>query len=273
MERDTDNPEYVEQVWRTYLTTGDFETERKQRQWFKMLPGHPRCKICYAPFKGIGSGITRILFDKHPSNLNPRLCNACESFAKEHQGGAEVELSLLFVDIRGSSQMAERMSPKEFSRHIDRFYTTATDILTKTDGLIDKIIGDQVAAMYVPGFAGSEHAARAIRAAQEIMAKTGHGRDNQPWISLGAGVHTGVAFVGSLGRQDGTRDITVLGDDANIAARLSTEANPGEILISETAYSSAKSTQPDLPVRRLSLKGRTQGVDVRVLTEFQPAHS
>ena len=201
--------------------------------------------------------------------MNPLLCNACEEFARAFQGGAEVELSLLFADIRGSTALAEKMSPTDFSRLINRFYNTSSHVLVHSDALIDKIIGDQVAGMYVPGFAGPDHARRAITAAQEILRKTGHMNPDGPWIPLGAGVHTGTAFVGSVGSKDGTADITVLGDAPNTAARLATSAGQGEILISEAAYAAAGMQSHALEKRDLELKGKSEPISVHVLTEYR----
>lgn len=225
----SEQDKYAERVWRNYLTLGQENAgERRMRHLLRWLPGDPRCKSCYAPFRGAGSWFARLAYGKRPSHLNPYLCNVCEEFAKKYQGGAEIELSLLFVDVRGSTALAERMSPIEYSRLINRFYKTATHVLVNSDALIDKIIGDQVAGMYVPGFAGQEHARRAFEAAQEIMLETGHRSENGPWIPLGTGVHTGIAYVGSVGSGEGTSDITVLGDAANTAARLSSQAQVGK---------------------------------------------
>jgi adenylate cyclase len=118
-----DQENMAEEVWRTYLTTGENEVERRQRRILKLLPGSPRCKSCYAPFSGAGSTIARLFYSKKPSNLNPFLCNACELFARSHLGGAEVELSLLFADARGSTSMAENLGTAKFSQLINRFYT------------------------------------------------------------------------------------------------------------------------------------------------------
>ena len=148
--------EAIEHLWRTYLTTGEIEAERRKRRLFKILPGSPRCKNCYAPFQGAGSRVVRLVYGKRPSNLNPQLCNVCEEFARQYQGGAEIELSLLFADVRGSTTIAEGMSPTEFGRLINRFYRAASHIMVHTDALIDKIIGDQAAGMYVPGIAGPD---------------------------------------------------------------------------------------------------------------------
>jgi adenylate cyclase len=260
--------EAVERLWRTYLTTGEFEKERRQRRFFRLLPGTPRCKNCYAPFRGAGSTVVRLLYGKRPSNLNPQLCNVCEQFAAQFQGGAEIELSLLFADVRGSTSLAEAMSPRDFGRLINRFYSTATQVMVRSDALIDKITGDQVAAMYVPGFAGAAHAHRALEAAQEILRATGHGRTEEPWIPLGVGVHTGIAFVGSVGAEGGTSDITVLGDAANTAARLASSARQGEILISDAAFRAAGVDLGALEERQLELKGKSERVLVHVLAKF-----
>jgi adenylate cyclase len=127
--------------------------------------------------------------------------------------------------------------------------------------------------MYVPGFAGSDHAQKAAQAAQEIMKATGHGTTGSPWISLGAGVHAGVAFVGSLGSDDGTSDITVLGDAANTAARLSSLAGIGEILVSTTASSAGGLDTSNLEQRNLELKGKSEQVSVSVLKHYEPQNN
>lgn len=265
------NPEeeaMVEEVWRNFLTNGYNPFEVRARRLFHLIPSNPRCKLCQAPFSGIGGGVMRSVFGKRPSNLNPQLCNMCEQFAQQHQGGAETELSLLFADVRGSSALAEKMTPTEFSKLINRFYNTATHVLVHTNALIDKIIGDQVAGMFVPGFAGAQHAQQAIAAAKEILTATGHGDPGGPWIALGVGVHTGRAFVGGVGSSTGTTDITVLGDVPNTAARLSSNARVGEILISEAARSAAGFDSSGLERRALELKGKSEVVSVYVLTDY-----
>lgn len=273
MSERNDQESLAEKVWRTYLTTGDYEAERRQRRFFRFLPGSPRCKSCYAPFSGAGSAVVRLFYSKKPSNMNPHLCNVCEEFARKYPGGAEVEMSLLFADVRGSTQLAERLGTTQFSRLINRFYRISSHILVESDALIDKIIGDQVAGIYVPGFAGIKHTRRAIEAGRNLLAATGHGDANNPWIPLGVGIHTGIAYVGSVGSKDGTMDITVLGDVANTAARLASEAKTGEILISDAAYQVAELKPGLLDVRQLALKGKSQAVSVHVLDEHSQSQS
>ena len=268
MNEKSNHDKYVEEVWHSILTTGFSTNENRYRQLFGRLPSNPRCRICNAPFKGIGGSVVRILLDKRQSNLNPNLCNACEKFAIENQGGAEIELSLLFADVRGSTTLAEKMSALQFSQLINRFYNSVTDVLIRSDALIDRLVGDQVIGLFVPGFAGSEHAQHAIKAAQDIMVATGHGMPDRARIPLGIGVHTGTAFVGAVGSKDGTMDITVLGDAANTAARLSSSAADGEILVSETAWETAALKMLPPEKRTLDLKGKTEPVAVYALMDY-----
>lgn len=265
----TEHDAMVEEVWRRYLTTGEFGKERRQRHFFRLLPGAPRCKNCYAPFQGLGSRIVRMLYQKQPSKLNPQLCNFCDVFASRHQGGAEVELALLFADVRGSTPIAESMEPLAYSKLINRFYTTATQVMVRSDALIDKITGDQVAGIYVTGFAGPNYTARALEAAREILKATGHNSADGPWIPIGAGVHTDVAFVGSVGSPQGAYDITVLGDAANTTARLASSAKQGEILLSNAAYAAITPALGPLEQRQLQLKGKSDPLLVHVLPANQ----
>jgi len=255
----------VEEIWREMLTTGEFEHTRRWRRIFKILPRDPRCVGCYAPFQGIGSTIIRVLWGIHSSRLNPRFCNDCEIFAEEYQGGAVVELAMLFADVRGSTSLAENLDPSEFKQLIDRFYNTATQVLVRSDALIEKLMGDEVVALYVPGFAGPNYTGKALEAAQELLTVTGHANQNGPWIPVGVGVHFGSAFVGAVGSKQGVFEITALGDAVNTTSRLAANAGKGEIIVSEEAYSKAGIEFGELEKRELNLKGRSEPVNVRII--------
>ncbi len=158
------------------------------------------------------------------------------------------------------------MSATEFSRLMNRFYAVATDVLIKTDALIDKLIGDEVMGVYFPAFAGSEPARLAVQAAQELLRVTGHGDRGGPWLPVGVGVHTGITFFGTVSGADGTfSDFTALGDNVNITARLASQAGPGEALISDAACSAAGLDLGHLEQRQLELKGKSEPVGVRVM--------
>jgi adenylate cyclase len=255
----------TEEVWHSMLTTGDYNNMGRMRKIFKYLPKDPRCAHCNAPFEGIGATLVKLFYEIQPSKMNPRMCNDCEIFAEEHQGGAEVELAMLFADVRGSTTIAEGASSVEFAQLIDRFYQVATEVLIHADALIEKLIGDEVTALFVPGYAGGDYTRRSIGAAQELLNATGHKDPAGPWVPVGVGVHHGRAFVGAVGSKEGVVEITALGDAVNIAARLASQAGPGEIIVSEEAILSGGLDGEEFERRRLSLKGRSEPVDVRIM--------
>jgi adenylate cyclase len=225
------------------------------------LPSPPRCKLCNAPFRGPGGLLMRAIA-YGPSPLNRRLCKWCIRAVHKHPGGAEVEISVLFADVRGSTGIAEEMAPEEFSRLMARFYGAAAEVIDERDGIVDKFVGDAAVALFIPGFAGSDHAAAAIAAARDLLEQTGNdGQD--PWIPVGAGVHTGRSFVGSVGEGD-ARDFTALGDTVNTTARLTGLAGAGEVLISAEAAEAGGLETDGLDRRALELRGRDQRVDAWV---------
>jgi len=213
--------------------------------------------------KAPGSVILRP-FGFGPSALNRRLCRACFKQIDKLPGGAEIELSLLFADVRGSTGLAERMPAREFSRLISRFYGAAGRVVDNWNGLIDKFVGDEVVALFIPGFAGEDHASRAVGVARELLRETGND-GSDPWGPIGAGVHTGVAFVGSVGEGDDC-DFTAVGDAVNTAARLASSAASGEILVSTAALAASGFDSSGLETRTLTLRGRDETVDAIVAT-------
>lgn len=183
-----------------------------------------------------------------------------------YPGGAEIELSLLFADVRGSTHLAEGMSAAEFSLLLNRFYNAATDVLIRTDAFIDKLVGDEVIGLYIPGYAGDHHAGKAVQAAQDLGRAMGYGTTSGSWLPIGIGVHTGVAYVGTVqGIEGAVTDFTALGDNVNITARLAAMARPGEALISDAAYAAAGLDLGNLARRELELEGKAEHVSVRVL--------
>jgi adenylate cyclase len=251
--------------WRRVLT-GEIGGLRILRRIHKTIPSEPRCKFCYVPF-GKPGGLVLGLLGGKPSPMNRRLCTWCMKKAHKYPGGAEVEISVMFADVRGSTALAERLPPGEFGQLLIRFWGTAARVIDRGDGIVDKFVGDEAVALFIPGFAGKDHAARAIESAGELLAETGHG-DPEPWIPIGIGVHTGVSLVGYLGEGD-ARDFTAVGDTVNTAARLTSMAGLGEILISDAAANAAGLNTSSLEKRTLELRGRKQSVNAWV----QPAAS
>ncbi len=247
-------------VWWFWFASSAFDVDKRLRRLFRVLPHDPRCKFCLAPFQGAGGAMVRLLFRKERSALNPSFCNMCDMASRKFPGGAEVEMSMLFADIRGSTVLSETMKPVEFSRLINRFYTEATKIIAREDGLVEKLAGDSVAAFWGTGFAGPNYIRRTIDTAQEL-ARTMVRHE----IPVGIGVHSGVAFFGAVGTPDGLTDITAVGDEVNVAARLASKAAAGEIIVSERTIQAAGLDGSELAARSLELKGVGMPVLVRVM--------
>ncbi len=179
-------------------------------------------------------------------------------------GGAEVEISVLFVDLRGSTSLAETMSPSEFGALINRFYLAVDAAITEADGIVDNHIGDGVLGLFIPLWAGKGHAEAALKAARHILATVGYA-DGAPWAPAGIGINTGVAYVGIVSGSDEPDDFTALGDVVNTASRLSSAAAAGEILISLATANEAGVDATGAERRALELKGKQEMVEALAL--------
>jgi adenylate cyclase len=250
-----------EAYWRDYLTRGS-GAEHYGRLLFKRIPSDPRCRLCAAPFAGVGAPVMRLI-GKQPSNSNPHMCNACFVNLQRHHGGAEIDASLVFADIRGSTTLAESMSPGAFHDLVDRFYATAIKVVFDHDGAIDKFVGDELVAMFFPLISGERHAERGVEAAMALLTATGHADPRGPWLPVGAGVNSGRVWFGAVGDGDHT-ELTALGDRVNVTARLASAAKAGEVLVTVEAASAA-GLDPNLERRSLELKGKAMATEVVTL--------
>jgi adenylate cyclase len=162
----------------------------------------------------------------------------CERLFTQCRGGAEVEIAVIYADVRGSTQLAARMRPVEFGALMERFFIAATRILTADGAAIDKMAGDEVIALYLPGLMVDRRNFRrnAARAGVELLRATGHSDVGGPWLPIGVGVHAGVAFVGSIGTERGTYEFAALGETMNLGARLVAAAGTGEVVVSDTIW-------------------------------------
>src|SRR5712691_3122028 len=251
-----------EAVWRTILM-GTRRLTRFERSAFSHLPSPPRCAICASPFNGPFAPVLRA-FGRAPFAKNPRYCAVCIGGLMKHKGGAEVELTALFADVRGSTPMAERLGAPGLHDLMDRFYSEGVDALIHGGALVERFMGDQIVGYFVPGYAGRDHPRRALETGLEVLRITGNVGGGAAWLPVGVGVHTGTAFIGTVGRPGGLIELTALGEDVNVAARLASEATAGEIVCSETAFRSAG---VDLASERrvVTLKGVSEPVSVRVI--------
>jgi len=261
-----------DEVWYHYLT-GEWRV--KPPTWYRIfisirqklyerLPSDPHCVECGMPMAGLGGVLLRFN-GSAPSSFSSILCSACERVVRRKESGAEVELSMLFADVRDSTSLAERTPTTEYKALIQRFYKETSHVLIHHNSMVNRLMGDQVSALFVPRFAGKNHPKVAIEAAREVLKVTGHGSEGGPWVPVGVGVHTGKAFVGAVGSAEGVNEIAVLGSAANLCARLSSQAAAGEILVSRDSVELAGMQVEGLEKRELKLKGISEKVPVRVI--------
>jgi adenylate cyclase len=254
-----------EELWRTIFVDGHPKL-RSFQKFHSILPSPPRCKMCFAPFCGIGSLWMR-LRGKGPSSRNPRYCSACDKFLRAFPGGAEIDLSMVFVDVRGSVPLAEQLKPAEYSRYMAGFFQSATQALINTDGFVIDFRGDCVVGVYPPGFSGSDHAKKAIEAAHQLVGDIQPKTPECAVLPIGVGAHWGTVYIGTMsGAEGGMQDIGIFGDNANIAARLSQAAGPGEALISDALCIVSGLPTDRLEARQLELKGRSAACTAYVIS-------
>ena len=169
---------------------------------------------------------------------------------------------MLFADVRGYTRLTEEMSPAEVPDLMNRFYETASSALLRHDALLGQIEGDNVMALFLPGFAGRDYKARAVEAGRELVRAVGVESDFG--FDIGVGIATGEEFVGNVGG-GGYKDFTALGDVTNTAARLTAQAAPGDVLVDAETYAAVAPSYPLASRRELELKGKAAPVEAYVI--------
>jgi adenylate cyclase len=254
----------AEDEFRRFLT-GEEPGFERFRNAMRRIPSSPRCKLCSAPFEGAGGAVMRHLgFSRFRGN--PAICRNCiTSYNKSQVTGAEIPVSLMFADVRGSTGIAESMRPAEFRAYLDQFYRIGADVILDATGLVDKLVGDEVIGLFFGGVSGPRHAAAAISAATDLVARTSRAGTTSGGIPVGAGVHTGEAYVGTTGPKGAVDDFTALGDVVNTTARLASLAEAGEVLVTVAAAEAAELSLDGLERRNLEVRGRQEPIDVLVM--------
>jgi adenylate cyclase len=126
---------------------------------------------------------------------------------------------------------------------------------------VDKLIGDEVMAFFIPGFSGPDFTSKAVDAGRSLMRAFGFGGSEEPWLPVGIGIDVGPAFVGNIG---GERivDFTALGDPVNTAQRIQAKAKPGELLVSDSAFAVVAERFPGAARRVIRLRGKNAEIGV-----------
>jgi adenylate cyclase len=244
-------PEDWEVLWRLH----EYGFNRAVNWLFFALPRSPRCAVCGAPFAGPGRWVASPL-GYRPSRKNPTVCSTCVELAPP--GGMTMPTGVLFADLRGFTARFDGGDPEEASKVLRRFYRCAEDVLFPR-AVIDKLIGDEVMALYLPAlkrdFSREDVPALMLEHARDLLRAVGYGSGEQPFVEMGIGLDFGEAFVGNIG-QRALYDFTAVGDVVNTAARLQGQAAGGEIVVSERV---ASGLPEQIGTRvELELKGKSQ---------------
>ncbi|HKB51729.1 MAG TPA: adenylate/guanylate cyclase domain-containing protein [Solirubrobacterales bacterium] len=237
-----------------YFELASGRVESGLSRLLRTLPSSPRCGICGAPFAGFGARLLRPLGYRQ-SRKSPNLCATCVEASPP--GGMTTEAGVLFADLRGFTRLSEETDPEAVSILLHRFYACAEDVLFP-EAVIDKLIGDEVMALYLPMYGRFDEAAPVMLGhARDLLRRVGYGSAEGPFTEVGIGLDYGEAFVGNVGRRS-LNDFTAVGDVVNVAARLQGEASGGEILVSGRL---AKRLAEPLGERlELTLKGKAEPV-------------
>jgi class 3 adenylate cyclase/DNA-binding NarL/FixJ family response regulator len=178
----------------------------------------------------------------------------------------EVEVTVLFSDIRGFSTIAERLSARDVASVVGKHLSAMAEVVLAQGGMIDKFQGDAVMAVFGAPDPAPDHAERSLRCAvamQERQAELnaeGWGVDGLPTLGVGIGVNTGPVIAGTVGG-GGRLEYTVVGDAVNVASRLQSEAQAGEIVASASTVASAPSVTCE-SIGPRTVKGREEPVEV-----------
>jgi adenylate cyclase len=258
--------------WEAYLRFGSQPQTQAFKRLLRALPSTPRCGYCGAPFAGFGAVLVRRL-GYRPSRKNPNICSTCVEMAPP--GGMTTEIGVLFADLRGFTARSEDITPEQATTQLRRFYAHAEKVFFP-EALIDKLIGDEVMALYVPAILGDHDepdgsASRALVAglmvdhARELLQRVGYGTPDGPEFELGIGIDFGEAFIGNIGNA-AVHDFTAVGDVVNTASRLQGQAAGGEVVLSARLadHLPAPIGEPE----QLVLKGKRDPLDAYRVSWF-----
>lgn len=179
-------------------------------------------------------------------------------------GGEKREVTILFSDIRGFTTIAENMTPQDTMKLLNDYYGTAIDIIFKFEGVLDKFLGDGIMVFWNAPIEQENHQLLACQCAIEMQ--DGFDRLNERRIKrgdepiyIGIGVNTGEAIAGSVGSEE-RMEYTIVGDNVNLAYRINSQTDRGQILISERTYNEVSQYVEATPLPPRKVKGKVKPV-------------
>ena len=187
--------------------------------------------------------------------------------------GHRSEATIVFVDIRGFSSYSEVKEPEEIVEKLNQYFEIATQVIQDYGGYVDKFIGDAVLGVFGVPVYHENHVLRAVSAANDMQKAflEKHENGNDLLQSVGIGINSGVVVSGNIGSQN-RMEYTVIGDSVNLAAHLYRLANPGEIIISKSAYVHLKDILEVEPLPPQYIKGKSEPVETFRLLGIRENH-
>jgi adenylate cyclase len=193
------------------------------------------------------------------SRMNPNVCTVCERHFSAVKKAKQIvtRATVLFADVRGYTGLSQTLDATVVTQMLGEFYEHCAQEVWAADGIINKLIGDAVLAVYNFPIAQEDHVEHAVQSAIGLQKRCAGLRavspDGDEDIGVGVGIHTGDISIGEIG--DFCRDFTAIGPAVNLAARLQTAAAPGEVLLSADAYACVAASYPGIEPEELALKG------------------
>lgn len=190
-------------------------------------------------------------------------------------GGRKEMVTVLFADIRGFTSMAENLEPQEVVEQLNEYLETMTPIIFANHGIIDKFVGDEIMAYFGAPVYPEDHSWRAVKTAIEMQAALdGLCRkwrsERRPGMRIGIGVNTGPVVMGNIGSSQ-YMDFTLIGDSVNVASRLCSIAEPGEVLVGAATLKEVADRVSVLKTRETTIRGRVSPVTVHSVSAVLPS--
>lgn len=203
--------------------------------------------------------------------ISPDLVKEIADSDQELQlGGISKELSILFLDVRGFTPLSEKLSPEEVVGFLNMMFNLITEKALENHGTIDKFIGDAAMILFNAPLDVNHHEYHAVKTAFDIQKGMEKVRQDiedkyQVTIAVGIGINTGPVVVGNIGSYLRV-DYTAIGDNVNTAARIESNTQPNQVLVSEATYERTKEYFEYGYVGEKMMKGKSVGIKLYEVT-------
>lgn len=220
--------------------------------------------LCMVIYERSDKRMIKGLFGRYVSPQVAEEILGLSDSGKLQLGGEQRTVSVLFADIRGFTQMSERMSPKDVVNVLNSYLSIIVDKVIEHEGMVNKFAGDCIMAVWNAPQLQDDHAVLAVRAAyesQQLIRQKQATDVSLPVVQFGIGINTGEAVAGNMGSM-GRAEYTVIGDSVNLASRICSATPGGEIWIGPQTYKMVKDVFQTEEMKPQSFKGKSEPVVV-----------